>query len=274
MRRPLRNSRPIGPLFSFDGDKPITVKDLRHMGQVDHYDPIEWAGETPERLYHNTDVKSIESIGKTGMFKTSEDHLNNVFLGANVGEVFGDFTLVFDGEACVNEGFSPRTYLIDEKKIYKTSEQGDYYETDRGVIWDERLIGCYPEPLYSSFKYPNTGSRCDPVLDIPFDVYCFAMSVFGLEPTGELEVEEPPTINLSGAMQQTFVRDIDKMSIKLSDLDVKYIMYPDRENQELLSHNSEIASEVAAMLDVKPITNRQAVDMFPELSSDKPAYKL
>jgi len=274
MKRPFRDRRLLGPFVaSSNSDNYLTIGDLRDMGKADHYDPIEWAGKVPNYLFHNTNVEGLEGIMKEGAFNTREEHLDEVFLGATVEENFGDFTFVFSGKDCIEQGFSPRTYLIDEEGVYKGSEgEGfdTFHHTNRGVIWEERLIGCYPEPIYSTFEYPNTGSRCNP--DLNYDVYAAAISVFGLEPTGEIEVNENPDVNIAGAMQQTFVRDLKHGPIKLSDMGLSHIMYVDRKQEDYINHNRVMAEVAANELGVKAITNEEAVNMFPQLSAGKSVY--
>lgn len=272
MKRPFASKRPIGPFATSKSNTPVTIVDLRQKGKADHYDPINWAGKIPNHLFHNTNFRGVEGIMTDEQFSTGDESLNNIFLGATVEERFGDFTFVFDGQDCVDKGFSPRTYLIDEEGKYKESDMQEYYKTNRGVIWDERLVGCYPEQLYSSFNYPNTESRCDPNLSVPFDVYVSQPSAFGLEPTGEIEVNQNPEINLAGVMQQTFVRDIASGPMSIYSLGVSHIMYVDRMQDDLTTHNNEIAEVAASELGVEAISNKEAVDMFPQLTAGKAIY--
>lgn len=272
MKRPFADQRPFGPFASLNSNSPITIRDLRERGEVDHYDPINWAGKTPQHLFHNTDFRGVKGIMASGELSTGENAPDNIFVGATVEERFGDFTFVFDGEDCIDRGFSPRTYLIDEEGKYKDSNRGDYYNTNRGIVWNERFIGCYPEPLYSSFKYPNTGTRCNPDLDIPLDVYAVMIDPFRLEPTGSLQVNRNPEINLAGAMQQTFVRDLTDGPIDISTLGASHMMYVDRKQDKLTSHNREIAEVAASKLGIEPITNKEALDEFPQLTAGKPIY--
>jgi len=263
MKRPLADFRPIGPVYKQRDSNYITVSDLAQMSSINHYNPIKWAGKTPNRLYHNTDEAGMKGILSEQAFSTGD-----VFLGASVGEVFGDFTLVFDGETAVDEGFSPRTFLIDEQGEYKDYDNPNIFKTDQGAIWNERLIGCYPEDLWDSFEYPNAGSRCNPNLEIPFDVYTFPFNVFGLEPSGTTNANEPPIVNLSGVMQETFVLANGEQSLSTNDIGLQYIMYTD----EVV--NDDIAEDVAKAVGVEVITNEEAISMFPELTSDEPTYNL
>lgn len=266
MGRPFESIRPFGP-FVFnerasetDG---ISVSDLRQLSQVDDYDPVQWVGKTPERLYHNTDEAAVKSILSSGKFDTQD-----VFLGANVGEVFGDFTLIFDGESAIDSGFSPRTYIVDEEEIYKEENNPDIFKTDKGVIWNERHTGCYPKSLWDTFDYSGAESRCNPNLDYPFDVYITTINEFAIRPTGTLEVNKPHRLDLSGIMQQTFALALGDKDIQVSDVGLEYIMYTDA------GVNDIIAENMADAVGVEAISNDKAVEMFPELTSDTPVYDM
>jgi hypothetical protein len=273
MQRPFADKRPLGPFATSNTNSFVSVRDLRDKSKADYYDPIGWANCIPDYLFHNTNIEGVDGIVTDKEFSTSGNALNNIFVSATVEEKFGDFTFVFDGLTCVEErGFSPRTYLIDEKEKYKESDMQEYYKTNRGVVWDERLVGCYPKPLYSSFDYPNTESRCNPNLSIPFDVYASQPSVFGLEPSGEIEVNENPKINLVGLMQQSFVRDIASGPMDIHSMGVTHIMYVNRKQEKWSSHNQKFAELAASKLEIEAITNREALDEFPQLTAGKPIY--
>ncbi len=273
MKRPFADKRPLGPFATSNTNSFVSGKELKNKSTADYYDPVKWADCIPDHLFHNTNIKGVRGIATDKEFSTSGNALDNIYVSANVEEPFGDFTFVFDGFTCVEEqGFSPRTYLIDEEEKYKESDMQEYYETNRGVVWADRRVGCYPQPLYSSFSYPNTETRCDPNLSQPFDVYTFTLDEYGLEPKGEMEVNENPKIDLGGVMQQTFVRDIASGPMDIHSMDVTHIMYPDRKQENLFSHNEEIAELTASKLGIEAITNREALDEFPQLTAGKPIY--
>lgn len=241
----------------------ITFSDFIEASRDRFYDPYMWHESRPKRLYHVTDQESLKLIAISGILNTDD-----VFLGAAIGEALGSYALVFDGDDMVDRGFSPRTYLIDENGECADISDDRYYNTNRGMVVSERRCGCYPKPLWNTYKYPGAGQRCDPVLEIPYEVYISPLNEYSLPPYGEFSVSDSTglVIDKGQQMQQSFV--LATPEDKLEANNCIAIIYDIDDGEE------EVAMEAAQRLKCDVLSSDEAANMYPELLSDKAAYSL
>lgn len=249
-----------------------------------NYDPTQWAGKVPLRLYHNTRAENAATIIATSQFDPhwdSDRRAHAMHLTAMPGERFGDVTMVFDGMSMARLGFSPKTIAPDEGGICfeekKNAEPYEYkgmtiepddpvYLTYAGYnnLLEQSSCGCIPEGLWNTYLYTHLPERCrlqqpdwldkDPRGDI--DIYVG-------NPTGPYGSRDKPNLGY----QPTFLR-VTREPIQITrDMITAVIVESEDAYNTVMEQITEVGMDINKVMKMS-----EAMDMFSELGKVEHPY--